>query len=39
MIPRMETEMRNLAKSLQFEEAAKLRDRIKRIKALSLGLG
>ena len=38
MIPRMETEMRNLAKSLQFEEAAKMRDRIKRIKALSLGL-
>ncbi len=38
MIPKMETEMRNLAKSLQFEEAAKLRDRVKRIKGLSLGL-
>jgi len=38
MIPKMETEMRNLAKALRFEDAAKLRDRIKRIKGLSLGL-
>jgi protein-arginine kinase activator protein McsA len=30
--------MRGAAKAMQFEEAAQLRDRIKRLKILSLGL-
>jgi excinuclease ABC subunit B len=34
----MEGEMRNIAKAMQFEKAAALRDRIKRLKILALGL-
>lgn len=37
-IEKMEAEMRVAAKSMQFEQAAELRDRIKRLKRLSLGL-
>ncbi len=38
VISKMEAEMKNSAKALQFEKAANLRDRIKRLKILSLGL-
>jgi excinuclease ABC subunit B len=34
----METRMRNAAADLEFEEAARLRDEIKRLEALALGL-
>jgi excinuclease UvrABC nuclease subunit len=34
----MEEAMREAAKQLQFEEAAQLRDRLRRVRALSLGL-
>ncbi len=37
-IAKMDQEMKNAAKSMQFEKAAELRDRIKRLKILSLGL-
>jgi excinuclease ABC subunit B len=37
-ISKMETEMREAAKAMQFERAAELRDRIKQLKVLSLGL-
>jgi excinuclease ABC subunit B len=37
-IGKMEAEMRQAAKAMQFEKAAGLRDRIKRLKVLSLGL-
>ena len=37
-VKRMEEAMRETAKALQFEEAAQLRDRLKRLKILSLGL-
>jgi excinuclease ABC B subunit len=37
-IEKMESEMRGAAKNMQFEQAAELRDRIKRLKMLSLGL-
>jgi excinuclease UvrABC nuclease subunit len=35
----MENEMKDAARAMQFERAAGLRDRIKRLKALSLKLG
>jgi excinuclease ABC subunit B len=38
IITAMEDEMRQTAKAMQFEKAAALRDRIKRLKVLSLGL-
>ena len=38
MISKMSEEMRDAAKAMQFERAAELRDRIKRLKVLSLGL-
>jgi excinuclease ABC subunit B len=38
IIAAMEDEMRQTAKAMQFEKAAALRDRIKRLKVLSLGL-
>jgi excinuclease ABC subunit B len=34
----LETRMRNAAADLEFEEAARLRDEIKRLEALALGL-
>jgi excinuclease ABC subunit B len=34
----LETSMRNAAADLEFEEAARLRDEIKRLEALALGL-
>jgi excinuclease UvrABC helicase subunit UvrB len=37
-IQKMDQEMKDAAKALQFEKAAALRDRIKRLKVLSLGL-
>jgi excinuclease ABC subunit B len=37
-IKKMEEAMREAAKQLQFEEAAQLRDRLRRVRALSLGL-
>jgi excinuclease ABC subunit B len=37
-IAKMETEMREAAKAMQFERAAELRDRIRQLKMLSLGL-
>ena len=37
-IRRMEESMREAARQLQFEEAAQLRDRLRRVRALSLGL-
>ncbi len=37
-ISRMEEDMKEAAKSLRFEDAAELRDRVKRLKALSLSL-
>jgi excinuclease ABC subunit B len=37
-IQKMEIEMKEAAKALQFEKAAELRDRVKRLKILSLGL-
>lgn len=37
-IAKMDTEMREAAKAMQFEKAAELRDRIKRLKLLSLGI-
>jgi excinuclease ABC subunit B len=37
-IATLETRMRNAAADLEFEEAARLRDEIKRLEALSLGL-
>ena len=37
-ISRMETAMKNAARDLQFEQAAQLRDRLRRLRALSLGL-
>jgi excinuclease ABC subunit B len=37
-IARMEAEMRESAKAMQFERAAELRDRIRQLKTLSLGL-
>jgi excinuclease ABC subunit B len=38
IVTAMEAEMRQAAKAMQFEKAAGLRDRIKRLKILSLGL-
>ena len=38
MISKMEGEMKEAAKAMQFERAAELRDRVKRLKILSLGL-
>ncbi|MBU6375109.1 MAG: excinuclease ABC subunit UvrB [Bdellovibrionales bacterium] len=38
IIHKMEQAMREAAKQLQFEEAAQLRDRLRRVRALSLGL-
>jgi excinuclease ABC subunit B len=38
IITRMEAEMREAAKAMQFEKAAELRDRVKRLKVLNLGL-
>ncbi len=38
-IQKMEEEMKDAARNMQFERAAELRDRIKRLKILSLGLG
>jgi len=37
-VTRMEADMREAAKAMQFEKAAELRDRIKRLKTLQLGL-
>jgi excinuclease ABC subunit B len=37
-IAMLETKMRNAAADLEFEEAARLRDEIKRLEALALGL-
>ncbi|MGK5083073.1 excinuclease ABC subunit UvrB [Bdellovibrionota bacterium FG-1] len=37
-ITRMETDMKDAARAMQFEKAAELRDRLKRLKMLSLGL-
>ncbi len=37
-ISKMETEMRESAKAMQFERAAELRDRIRQLKTLSLGI-
>jgi excinuclease ABC subunit B len=37
-IGKMEAEMKNAAKAMQFENAAQLRDRIKRLKLLNLGI-
>ncbi len=37
-LARMEADMRELAKGLEFEKAARLRDRVRRLKALQLGL-
>ena len=37
-IATLETRMRNAAANLEFEEAARLRDEIKRLEALELGL-
>ena len=37
-IRKMESAMRDAAKEMQFEKAAELRDRLKRLKALALGL-
>lgn len=37
-IAKMEKDMRESAKALQFEKAAELRDRVKRLKMLALGL-
>jgi excinuclease ABC subunit B len=37
-ISKMETAMKNAARDLQFEQAAQLRDRLRRLRALSLGL-
>jgi excinuclease UvrABC nuclease subunit len=34
----LEADMREAARAMRFEEAAQLRDRIKRLKALSLAL-
>jgi excinuclease ABC subunit B len=38
IITKMNEEMREAAKAMQFERAAQLRDRVKRLKVLSLGL-
>lgn len=38
IIAKMTGEMKDAAKAMQFEKAAEIRDRIKRLKALSLGL-
>ncbi len=38
MIAKMQDEMKEAARALQFEKAADLRDRIKRLKVLSLGI-
>lgn len=37
-ISKMESAMKNAARDLQFEQAAQLRDRLRRLRALSLGL-
>jgi excinuclease UvrABC helicase subunit UvrB len=37
-IGKLETEMKEAARAMQFERAAEIRDRIKRLKVLSLGL-
>jgi excinuclease ABC B subunit len=38
MLVRMETDMKEAAKAMQFERAAELRDRIKRVRVLALGM-
>jgi excinuclease ABC subunit B len=38
IVSAMESEMREAAKAMQFERAAEIRDRIKRVKMLSLGI-
>ena len=37
-VSKMDADMRTAAKAMQFEKAAELRDRIKRLKILNLGL-